>query len=97
MNHLSRKEISALYFTAYFFHGRSKYGNLERGDIRLARIAACRGAMRVGRTLKNAPQPVQRARLDEAFSLLAQQADPLPDGAFKSAYLETLELLRQAV
>lgn len=97
MNHLSRKEISVLHFTAYFLHSRSKYGDLERGDIRLARIAACRGIMQVGRTLGDAPKPVPRARLDEAFSLLAQQAERLPDGTFKTAYMETLERLRQTV
>lgn len=97
MKHLSRKEISILYFTAYFLYGRSKYGDLERGDIRLARIAACRGVMQIGRSLGDAPQPVHRIRLDEAFSLLAQQAERLPEGTFKTVYLETLERLRQTL
>ena len=97
MKHLSHKEILILYFTAYFLHSRSKYGDLERGDIRLARIAACRGVMQVGRSLGDAPQPVLRIRLDEAFSLLAQQAEHLPEGTFKTAYTETLAHLRQTV
>ena len=95
--YMEAKEIQILYFTAYFLHGRSKYGSAERGDIRLARIGACRGVMRVCRTLTEAPQPVLRSHLDEAFILLQRQAERLTGGAFKTAYLETLAFLQKTV
>jgi len=95
--YIEEKEILVLFFTAYFFYGRNKYGHLERGDIRLARIAACRGVMHVCDVLKAGPKPLPRLQLDAAFAQLERQADRLADGTFKSAYLETLTALREKI
>ena len=88
--YLEEHEIKVIFFTAYFLYGRSKYGDLERGDIRLARIAACRGVMQVCRGFMESGQPVLRTHLATAFGMLEQQADRLEDGTFRRAYLETL-------
>jgi hypothetical protein len=93
--HIEEKELLVLFFTAYFLYGRNKYGDLERGDIRLARIAACRGVMHICDAFKADPKPLPRARFEEAFALLERQSERLADGTFKSAYLETLAALRK--
>jgi hypothetical protein len=95
--YLEEKEILVLFFTAYFLHGRNKYGDLERGDIRLARIAAFRGVMQVCRGFMEGPKPMPRTHLDTAFGLLEQQAERLADGTFRQTYLETLTALRQTL
>jgi len=93
--YIEARELNVLFFTAYFLYGRSKYGHLERGDVRLGRIGACRGVMTLCRAWTAQPEPLARARLDEAFTLLERQADPLSEGPFKAAYLETLTVLRR--
>jgi hypothetical protein len=93
--YIEEKELLVLYFSAYFLYGKSKYGTLERGDVRLARIAACRGVMQVCDTLKETPNPLPRAQLEKAFALLEQQAERLAEGAFRTNYLETLEVLKK--
>ena len=94
--YLEAKEIEVLFFSAYFLYGRCKYGHTEHGDIRLGRIAACKGVMRLCEGWMKAPEARLRSRLSDAFVLLQRQADRLADGTFKHAYLETLEALREA-
>lgn len=95
--YIEDKEMLVLYFSAYFLHGRSKYGALERGDIRLARIAACRGVMQVCDAFKETPKPLPRSQLERGFALLEAQAEKLAEGAFRTNYLETLTVLKKTV
>ena len=95
--YIEDKEILLLFFTAHFHYGRSKYGHLERGDIRLGRIGACRGVMTLCRAWMAQPRPLARARFTEDFARLEMQASFLADGPFKRAYLETLAALRDII
>lgn len=90
---LDTQELKVLFFTAYFVLGRSKYGSAERGDIRLGRIAACRGVMALCRALGETP-PLSVKMLEDGFDGLEHAADRLHEGAFKTAYLETLEAFK---
>lgn len=94
--YLETQELKVLFFTAYFVYSRSKYGSSERGDVRLGRLGACHGVMKLAQTLMAAEPPVRSAALDAGFGHLMLQGDRLSDGTFKTAYLETLRALRSA-
>jgi hypothetical protein len=93
MKHLSRKEISVLFFTAYFYYGRSRFGKEEDEEVRRGKITASRSVMRLARLWFLSEQKVPHAAKAEAFAALAYRAERLPDGMLKSAYIETLSAL----
>ncbi len=97
-HYLENEEIKLLLFRAYFLYGKSKYGSAERGDIRLARIAACRGVMQLCRLLLSAKEErIPLARAEAGFAQLRQQAEHLGEGAFKQTCLETLTALQDSL
>lgn len=95
--HIDTEELRILFFTAYFLYSRSKYGSSERGDVRLGRIGAYRGIMQLCRAAMDATAPCPRSELIEGCRRLEAQAEGLPEGAFKTAYLETLAVLRRRI
>ncbi|MHC3995543.1 hypothetical protein ACXWTF_12020 [Thiomicrolovo sp. ZZH C-3] len=95
--HIDTEELRILFFTAYFLYSRSKYGSSERGDVRLGRIGAYRGIMHLCRAAMDANPPCLRSGMLEGCRRLEAQAAGLPDGAFKTAYLETLAVLRRRI
>ncbi|WP_345969450.1 hypothetical protein WCX72_08875 [Sulfurimonas sp. HSL1-6] len=94
---IDAEEIRILFFTAYFLYGRSKYGSSERGDVRLGRMGAYRGIMQLCRAAMDAPSPCLRSGMIEGCRRLEAQTEGLPEGTFKTAYLETLTLLRRRI
>ena len=93
-HYLEEREMLLLFFTAHFYYGRSKYGLREPEDIRLGRLAACKGVISISRLRLTEHAPVSRHRFAEDFARLERQAPLLADGPFKDAYLETLMTLR---
>ncbi len=95
--YLESQEIKTLFFRAYFFYGRSKYGSAERGDIRLARIAACSSVMQLCRALPMEKERIPVKEVEAGFGQLRRQVERLGDGTFKRTCLETLTALSSSI
>jgi molybdenum cofactor biosynthesis enzyme len=95
--YIEAKAVKTLFFRAYFLYGRSKYGSAERGDIRLARIAACSSVMQLCRSLPMEKGHIPFKEVEVGFAQLKQQVERLGDGTFKHTCLETLEAFASSI
>ncbi len=93
MQTVTKKELLIVLFRAYFYYGKFKYAEQTKNEVRLARLAACRGVMRLCRRLLKEDIPVTKEQLAEQCLRLRLETGRLPFGDFRAAYEETAHSL----